>query len=148
MYLGCNAQFTGILEVWKGMDTYIVETNKLLCSDLCPCNLKDKNIYMNNNQLPPDLSNWTISNQIFNAINFQTCDRDVREMAFKNAVATSPVFASIKDFNPQRFYEFMARIEYQFQCSGWCQKSYYINGSERYLSKYIFTDINRLIFLI
>jgi hypothetical protein len=141
-YLGCNAKIYGILEVWKGMDSYILEVDKLLCSSLCPCNLKNIDLY-NNPQSNSNISKWAISNEAYNAINFQGCDNEIKAMALKEAASNTQVFGNITDFNQNNFFKFFARIEEEFECSGWCQRSYQINGQEEIISKYLFTDINR-----
>jgi hypothetical protein len=143
LYLGCNAKIYGILEVWRGMDYYIVETDRLLCSPLCPCNIRNKQQYTNDLSFTSNISTWTIGNEAYNAINFQGCDREVKQLAYQQASAMSPSFDYAKDFDANRFYDFMARLEKEFDCSGWCQKSYIVNGNEFTLSKYLFTDVNR-----
>jgi len=49
------------------------------------------------------------------------------------------------EFREKDFAEYMARVEENFSCSGWCKINYMnkITGQEMYISKYLFTDINR-----
>ncbi len=119
------------------MDAYIIEADKLLCSQSCPCNL-NRDIYS------PDtnISSWIIGNEKYNAKNFQSCDKEFKNIAYQNAAKNDPAFGNIKDFKQNNFHDFMARIEKEFQCTGWCQTSYVLDVRNHTISKYLFTDIN------
>lgn len=143
LYLGCNAKLDGILEVWKGIDYYIIQADRLLCSPLCPCNIKDGIAYSQSEIFKHYYDSWTKSNEIYDAVNFQGCHNNVKNLAYEETIKLNPKFNEKNDFDANRLFDFMARVENEFNCAGWCQQSYIMDGSEKLISKYLFTDINR-----
>jgi hypothetical protein len=145
LYFGCNARITGLLEVWRGMDAYLVNVDQLLCSPECPCYITNTQAFTTNAQVAPYFNQWTLSTEPYGATSFQKCDTTVRNSAYANALVMDSDFDPNRDFDANAFADYMARLENRFQCSGWCRSSYTnrVTGQEMFISKYLFTDINR-----
>jgi hypothetical protein len=145
MYLGCNARINGFLEIWRGMDAYLINVDQALCSLDCPCYLTNRAAYANNGQIAPYYNQWVLTSQNYDAVAFQNCTSSVKNNAYENAKVNDPDFDPNGDFNQANFADYMARIENQFECTGWCNINYInkINGQDMRISKYLFTNINR-----
>jgi hypothetical protein len=127
------------------MDAYLINVDQMLCSPECPCFITNRAAFTNNPQAAPFYNQWTLTNDAYGATAFQNCTTTVRNSAYSNAVVMDSEFDPNGDFDPIRFAEYMARIENKFECSGWCKVNYInrVTGQEMFMSKYLFTDINR-----
>jgi hypothetical protein len=141
---GCNAKISGILEVWKNMDTYLINVDRALCSVDCPCKITNKKPFELNNNSTTAYSTWTISDQVFAATAFQNCSAAVQANVLTATAAQNPSFP-INQFNYFEFADYMSRIEREFNCVGWCNVVYTSNVATVPItfSKYLFSDINR-----
>jgi hypothetical protein len=143
-FLGCNGKFNGIMETWRGVDLYLQRADQYLCSPQCPCKLTNFTDFSTNQTVAPFYNLWNKDLTVGNTA-FQNCSSQVQQRAYDEAAAGDVYFDPQKNFNQQRFAEYMARVENDFQCAGWCNVTY-INtdtGNRMVMFKYLFTDVNR-----
>ena len=122
------------------IDGYLIEVDKILCSNYCPCKI-DKTT---------NLSNLPISFNYSNngSVNFQNCSDYAKGLAFANSNVTETIlnFGSSNSnltFNFDLFSSTWALIESKFECSGFCTVNYTdAKGNIISMNKYLFTDIN------
>ena len=91
--------------------------------------------------------------------NFKNCSNKIKEKAFLDFITHSNDNRKyFSDINHKKFFKFWKKIENKFHCSGWCNTPYNINdlisnekendneinnnNNERYIIKYLFSDIN------
>ncbi len=146
--MGCNARITGILEVFQHMDTYMINVDRSLCSPDCPCNIQDKSAFQKNPNTTSSYSTWTLTNQVYGATAFQNCSSAVQANTLAATISQNPQFP-INSFRPNNFHDYMARVEREFNCVGWCNVVYLTSTSTTPItfSKYLFSDINRYFLL-
>ncbi len=143
-YFGCDAQFNGVLGIWGGIDSYLQNVDQALCSPNCPCLFTNSTGYLSNTTITPVYNLWDKTTNGPGAVAFQNCSAQLQNAAFANAVREDPYFNSDNSFNPAYFQDYMSRIESQFQCTGWCNVTYYNTNYQTNVAlfKYLFTDIN------
>jgi hypothetical protein len=135
----------GFMDIWNNIDAFILNVDQQLCSPDCPCYLTNTFPYSDNPSFSPYLNQWTLTSEAYGAVAFQNCTTSVKSSAYNNARTLNPNFDRDGTFNIQRFSDYMARVEREFNCAGWCRTSY-VNGNtgqQMILSKYLFSDINR-----
>ena len=127
------------------MDAYLINVDQQLCSPECPCFINNRSAFTNSPQAAPYFNQWTLTDQSYGAVAFQNCTTTVRTSAYSNAIVMDPEFDPKGSFDQVKFAEYMARIENNFECSGWCRTNYInrVTGQEMFISKYLFTNINR-----
>ena len=150
IYYGCDARIEGFMEIWRGIDAYLVNVDQQLCSPECPCYLTNTLPFTDNPNVVPYFNQWTLTPESYGAIAFQNCTSTVRNSAYTGAITLDPNFDPNSEFNSMRFSDYMSRIENEFNCSGWCRINYInrITGQNMVISKYLFTNINRLYIII
>lgn len=143
-YFGCNGKFSGILEVWQGVDIYLQKVDQSLCSQQCPCNIANPNVFSSNITVSPFYNLWTKTNN-YGSSAFQNCTSLVQLNAYTQSKNEDNLFDPEGNFNTALFANYMGRVETQFQCTGWCNVTYVDTnlGSTTTMYKYLFTDINR-----
>jgi hypothetical protein len=144
-YMGCNGQFSGIMESWRGIDLYLQKVDQYLCSNDCPCYFTNTTGFVGTPQISPFYNAWVKSNVPPGNTAFQNCTGAVQKRAYQEAAAGDAYFDPEGTFNQERFSNYMANVETDFQCAGWCNVTY-VNpntGGLMVMFKYLFTDINR-----
>jgi len=143
-YFGCNAKMNGIMEIWRGMDSYLINADRYLCSSACPCYITNAGMFTNNSTVLPFYNNWVKTTNPGGAVRFQDCPTNVK-LAVYNAALADPFFNPQGDFVADKFWGYMAKWEEDFQCAGFCANNYLIPGTlnRQFIYKYMFTDINR-----
>lgn len=143
-YFDCDAKFTGIMEVWQGVDTYLQKIDQNLCSPICPCLISNPNIYSQNTTVSPSFSQWNSSKTV-GSLNFQNCSELVQTGVYKAATLENPLFDPKSNFDPQKFARYMSNVENEFKCSGWCNVTYVNPRTTQQMTmyKYLFSDVNR-----
>jgi hypothetical protein len=143
--MGCNGQFSGIMESWRGIDLYLQKVDQYLCSPECPCYFTNTTSFVANPAINPFYSAWTKNNVPPGNVAFQNCSGTVQRKAYQEAAAGDAYFDPQNNFNQERFSAYMANVETDFQCAGWCNVTYVnpTTSSRMVMFKYLFTDINR-----
>jgi len=140
---GCNAKITGILDSWNNMDTYLQNVDKSLCSSACPCSISNTGNYTQNSTVAPFFANYVSFPNGNGVANFQGCPGAVQNNALTQTNLQNPNFDPTgTNFDPVSFQTYMARVETQFSCTGWCTNAYVNNGKTVVMFKYLFTDVN------
>jgi len=122
--LSCNAELTGILNLWKNIDEYLKYSYTFMCSEFCPCDVdiinKESNIY----PFPfyPDAEENN-NNEYGKRFRFdEICSQNIKNEVmrlFKNNPNNTGIY--IKE---NKFKKYWKRIEKRFKCSGWCETNY------------------------
>jgi hypothetical protein len=143
-YFGCNGKFSGIMEVWQGVDSYLQQVDQGLCGPDCPCYISNTVPFTTNPTVFPIYNRWTKSADSSAAVNFQQCSAQVQRTAYVNAVNNDKLFDPTTNFDATKFSNYMGRMENQFQCSGWCNVTYANTntGQVDAMFKYLFSDVN------
>jgi hypothetical protein len=145
-YLGCNGRFNGVMETWRGIDSYLQRVDQSLCSNTCPCYFTNITDFVNNSTLAPYYGQWVKSiTPAGGVVSFLNCSQAVQNNAIANARASDVYFDPAGDFKADRFYNYMGNVEIDFECSGWCNVTYQNTqtGNTMVMFKYMFSDINR-----
>lgn len=143
-YFGCNGKFNGVLEMWQGVDAYLQRADQALCSRDCPCLITNTNAFTSNSTVIPYYNAWNKS-ATFGSVAFQNCSTQTQYNTYAQAVLDDALFDPKKNFDTQRFARYMSNVEREFQCTGWCNVTYYDTTLNRnmIMYKYLFSDINR-----
>lgn len=134
------------MNIWMGMDNYIINADQFLCSPQCPCFIKDTSLFTSNQASNAAFNQWTTTLNDQDVVNFQGCSLAVKQNVYDIANSLSPDFFNPNgDFNAAQFWAYMATIENRFSCSGFCNINYInsFTSTATSISKYIFTDVNR-----
>jgi hypothetical protein len=144
-YLGCNGRFTGVMETWRGIDSYLQRVDQALCSTGCPCYITNITEFVNNATIAPFYSQWVKRNVPPGVTSFTNCSSLIQNNALQNARASDGYFDPAGDFKSDRFFDYMGNVETDFECAGWCNVTYQNTqtGNTMVMFKYMFTDINR-----
>jgi hypothetical protein len=145
-YVGCDSQYKGILEGWKGVDSYLQLVDSTFCSNNCACyiNTAAQTQFASNTAAASSYAQW-IQNSNNGAIAFQNC----------SITAQSNVYTSYKGnqennnyaIDQTLFSQYFAMLENKFNCTGLCTTTYTNPNTNlnTVMYKYLFTDINRYI---
>jgi hypothetical protein len=134
------------MNIWMGMDNYLLNADMYLCSPDCPCFIQNTTPFTTNPLIAPAFTQWSVTNAPGSAVNFQGCSFGVKANVYNAANAASPDFFNpAGDFNAVNFWTYMANIESRFSCTGFCQINYIntFTNQPTQISKYLFTDVNR-----
>jgi len=144
-YFGCNGRFNGVMDIWQGIDAYLQEVDMALCGPNCPCYFTNTTGYLTNSTIAPYYQLWEKTNRAPGNIAFQNCSAQVQAFVYNQAAARDAYFDPKQGFNAQNFFDYMQRIETQFNCAGWCNITYYNPNYNRnvLMSKFMFSDVNR-----
>lgn len=119
---GCNSLNTDIAQVWSGLDDYIHEVDKILCSSECPCNE--------------------------NTVNFQSCSIKVQDEVYHKTKENYKDFDPNGSFDYLSFSKYMNKIENDFNSTGICKSIFFdssnANTSSK-LNRYLFSDYRKYI---
>lgn len=143
-FLGCQSKFQGVFAAFNYIDTYMQIIDQSFCSPACPCYITNS-AYSTNSTIAPYYNLWTKSAVTGAATAFQNCSQALQTYAYKEAARRDIKFAQVSNFDVPEFYNYMMRIEENFDCTGWCSVEYYNANYNKYvlMSKYLFSDINR-----
>ena len=135
--IDCRSPYTNILSIWNGVDAYVVEADKNLCSSNCPCALTATTF-------PTTYTaKWIITPAPVGVTNFTACSDSTKMIAYNAAIKIDPRLDTDQSFNAAGFAKAFAYIEKTWECTGWCTTSYTDSlNLPTVLSKYIYNDIN------
>ena len=128
---------------------FFKESNNLLCSSDCHCFLTDNTIdeflfkydEEDSNEFEETFADLNYNNEDKKIIKTQDCNFDQIVSSLSNTNYRSKFGEeNIKDI--KKLMNFWGKIEKKFHCTGWCEKSYYLNGTKKYYLKYLFSDVN------
>jgi hypothetical protein len=144
-YMGCNGNFKGIMEVWKGIDTYLQKVDQNFCSPRCPCFITNTQSFTKNDTIVEYYNQWTKSNIPPVSIAFQNCTNSAQENTYYQTLADDSTFDPTGVFDQKQFSSYMSAVEMEFECSGWCNVTYVNRNTDKMMvmHKYLFSDINR-----
>jgi hypothetical protein len=145
-YFGCNGKFSGVMESWRGVDTYLQKVDTYLCSPQCECYINNYTGYTLDPAINATYSTWaTTTVQNAGNVAFQNCSIPVQNTVYNEAANADAYFDPEKNFNQENFANYMANVENEFQCSGWCGVNYVnsLTNKPTTMHKYLFTDVNR-----
>ena len=155
-YSGCNTEYKGLLKYWKSIDKYIIEADKVLCSENCKCytNSITEKLFMKEPTAKNIYNKYYVVDKNSNNTKIQDCESvKIVQTQYDNIYSS---YYGVK-INGERFNKFWKKIEEYFECSGFCQTNYQIfnnkekkdnNDAESYsgqipLVKYIFSDFTK-----
>jgi hypothetical protein len=133
------------MESWRGVDLYLQKVDQSLCSQQCPCYFTNSTGYITSPNINPVYNTWTKSNIPPGNVAFQDCSGQVQLKAYQEAAAGDAYFDPEKKFSQENFANYMAKVEEDFQCTGWCDVAYTnpTTNNKSIMYKYLFTNINR-----
>lgn len=142
---GCNGRFSGIMEIWQGIDSYLQLADQNLCGPSCPCYITNTTGYTTNTTLAPYYNLWSKTNRGPGNVAFQNCSAQVQTSVYNQAAARDAYFDPNQSFDSLNFFNYMSNVEREFNCNGWCNITYFNPNYDRevLMSKYLFTDVNR-----
>ncbi len=143
----CNTKYTSILSIWQGIDAYLVEADKILCSKSCPC-IADKTLFASYSAYTTIINGWTIDlNVKTGATDFSKCSDVAKSAAYDSAIKIDPRLDVDQSFNAAGFSKAFAFMEKTFECSGWCTKSYTVTSGTTTTTvpifKYLYYGVNK-----
>jgi len=139
-YVSCKSNYTALLSIWNGIDTYLIEADKSLCSSNCPCGLTNTTAYATYAAYTS-----TYSVQTGQTVNFTNCPAAAVTAAYDNAVKNNKEFDTTQTFSASGFAKAYAYVESFWSCTGFCVKEYEkVSGSgvKTPIFRYLFNDIN------
>lgn len=153
--LGCNSELTGVLEMWKNVDLYLMYADSILCSDLCPCPLNKRvysefqNDYFANSALKAwgsgayPVEDSSGDNKEKPKFSFKDCPAKIQEEAHRRYIENP----SSRDhwIDPAKFATYWKNLENRFNCTGWCRTNYIdpYTTEKKMMFKFIFSNINK-----
>jgi len=129
-YVGCQSKYTGVLNAWNYIDTYLIKVDSNFCTADCPGYFKNPLDYTSNTNAALYYPFWTKSLDETDvakglaATHFQNCTAAVRQNAVNEFVTARNNAEETKGFKPDVFADYWAFIENEFECSGWCTTTY------------------------
>ncbi len=141
-FIGCQSKYSGIMSLWQNVDDLMILVDQNFCSTNCPCTINNPAPFLVNASVASNYAFWT-KVPAGGATAFQNCSYSLQKNA-ESAYNASHVNDTI---NITLFEDYFNAIETKFNCSGWCQTSYYNNGANETMYKYLYTDINRYLFI-
>jgi len=143
-YFGCNGKFDGVLGMWQGIDSYLQQVDQNFCGPNCPCFISNSTAFSNNATVAPFYDNWSKSNVAPGNTAFQNCSAQVQTSTYNVAAQNDALFDPQQNFDPINFGNYMQKVENKFQCTGWCNVTYFNTNSNTNTAmfKYNFNNIN------
>lgn len=144
-FLSCNSGYDGVLALWNGVDTYLQHANNALCSPNCPCHFTNTSGFLSNINIAPYYDTWNKTNDPAGSIAFPNCSETVKVKALELTRKEDSNLEPMGTFDPDKFAGYMGFVENFFDCTGWCNTTYYdtLNNKTEVFYKYLFSDINR-----
>lgn len=151
----CQKEHNGMFQNYLYLDEVFHKADELLCSSKCPCNLTDeltleefqqtKKYFIQYDKYYKDSISAVPSDKTF-VNNVQSC-QDISMITQLFQDKNSTFYKNVGDFSSdikKSFATYWKRIEEKFDCVGWCEGGYEDEqGKQRYMYKYLFSDINR-----
>ena len=148
--IGCDTELTGILQLWKNIDEYMILAHSAVCSPLCQCSINNDTI----NEMKNDFFTQETYSHLSNYVTLQTNDY---RFNIRNCSNGLNVIQQIYESNPnntgshirikkfKKFQKYWNRIEKRLKCTGWCITKYTnpFTLQNDTMIKYAFSDINR-----
>jgi hypothetical protein len=121
------------------------KVDQALCSNECPCYFTNSTGFIANPNINPVYNSWSKSNIPPGNVAFQNCSGQVQLRAYREAAAGDAYFDPEKTFSQEKFATYMANVENDFQCAGWCNVTYVnpTTSKNMVMYKYLFTNINK-----
>lgn len=149
----CSSDLSGFFKYFSNFDTLIRESDKLLCSEDCPCNLYDQHTidqFLNSDN-PSNFEygkemyeTFVLKNNSYSGpdkipddnavVNVLGCPGKSLEKLLgiignsytdKSKESTKKIFSRLSDSDKfEDFAKFYKRIEEKFDCTGWCDLEY------------------------
>ena len=150
----CQKEHNGMFQNYMYLDEVFHKADELLCSSKCACNLTDElaleefqqteKYYYQSFEYSKNISTEPSNETYVN--NVQSC-KDISFITQLFQDKNSSLYKNVGDFSSdfkKSFATYWKRIEEKFDCVGWCEGGYTDeSGKERYMYKYLFSDINR-----
>ena len=150
----CQKEHNGMFQNYMYLDEVFHKADELLCSSKCPCNLTDElaleefqqtEKYFNQSFKYSKYISTEPSDETY-VNNVQSC-KDISFITQLFQDKNSTLYKNVGDFSSDfktSFATYWKRIEEKFDCVGWCEGGYTDDEkNERYMYKYLFSDINR-----
>ena len=148
----CIIPNKNFFEQFYYLDEYFFkESNNLFCSNACNCSLTDNTIdeflfkydEEDSNELENAFADISVNNDE-NKIKTQNCNFDSIGKKLSNSTIYRSNFGDGGLNELKKLMNFWGRIEKKFHCTGWCEKSYYLDDkiTKKYYLKYLFSDVN------
>jgi hypothetical protein len=120
--ISCDAELTGILNLWKNVDEYLKYSYTFMCSEFCPCDeCEDFSKEKITNFPFYDIINNN-EDDICKNIGFDNCAQNIKNEVmtlFKKNPNNTETY--IKE---NKFKKYWKKLEKRFKCSGWCETNY------------------------
>ena len=155
--IGCNTELTGVLEMWKNVDIYLMYADSLLCSDFCSCpfNKDVRSEFQENYFAKSSFDNWETyeleqwkneDNEFIEktpTFNFRNCSKPVQLEAHRRYIEHPN--STEHWIDPEKFASYWKTLENRFNCTGWCKTKYTdpYTSQEKRMYKFIFSNINQ-----
>ena len=140
--LNCDAELTGIVNLWKNIDEYLKYSYTFMCSDFCYC---EKEIDKENMNFPYYTDPVEDDNNDDEGKNFgfDDCDEYIRSEVyrlFKNNPNNTGT-----DIKENKFKKYWKRLEKRFKCSGWCETNYInpLNYKNEIMHYYLYRGLDK-----
>jgi hypothetical protein len=126
------------------IDTYLMNVDATFCSQQCACNITSRIPWDNDYRYNTTINSWVVD-KVNGVSRYQDCPKTLAKSVFAQTAVQDPAFDPIGDFQYDRFSDYFARIENQFQCTGWCNTRYINPATNRQVTmgRYLFSDINQ-----
>jgi hypothetical protein len=140
--IGCNTNYTPLLNSYKIVDTYMQNVDTAFCSTSCPCNIYNPFAFT---AYPNTYATWVSNTNGVN--NFTSCSAPLQNNVYTNSLSqyqSKTGDNSNRTFSTSNFANYWGSVETRFNCSGFCNTTYLNNqGQSITIAKYLFSDINR-----
>ena len=129
------------------LEYFFQESNNLLCSKVkCPCYLTDNTIdeflykFDEEDEFEAQIYNFSDIDYQKNAKNIKTQNCNDNTIEAKK----DKLYDKFGVVDLTKLMNFWGEIEKKFHCTGWCEKSYYLDDkiTKKYYLKYLFSDVN------
>ena len=161
-YLGCNADYKGLLSVWNSIDTYLQIVDQYFCGKNCPCFFgpKTTKLYTANSTTAPYYHLWEkyeINDDFIKRKNIDNCIDSIDENSENSKSEIKELHEILKEkylsqnayfnhtFNVDKFHKYYKKIEKRFKCTGFCSITYFNNetNTNQKIVKYLFSDMTK-----
>ena len=128
------------------LEYFFQKSNNLLCSSDCRCSLTDNTIdeflykFDEEDEFEAQIYNFSDIDYQKNAKNIKTQNCNDNTIEAKK----DKLYDKFGVVDLTKLMNFWGEIEKKFHCTGWCEKSYYLDDkiTKKYYLKYLFSDVN------
>ncbi len=143
--IGCDSKYSGVLDAWNYIDTYLIKVDSNYCTNDCPCYFNDPTVFQNDENASKYFDLW-VSGDDLSATAFQSCSSAVQTTVLEEFQRAEGA-EETNGFKQENFADYWKLIEEKFECSGWCTTQYtkQFDGVDKKLEmyKYMFSDLGR-----